>query len=301
MTPDSDASTGGSSSDGTAAAVNTTASAEASTRSPARQASGRANSAGPASRRWTRRTWTLVISVLMVAAFGLLGALVPIPYVAIGPGPTFNTLGAVDGKQVVTVHGTKTYPTRGQFRMVTVSETTQIHLFSGLGLWLSGREALAPRDEYFPPGQSQRQVDRQNVQMFKNSQTDAEVAALRYLHYPLKVVANRIVSGGPSDHKIAAGDQLLRVNGTRVGDAAGVVKVMSSTKPGQRIPVVLKSTTGAAHTVHITLGSSKDRSFGFLGIVPIDRSDVPFDIKISLQGIGGPSAGLIFALSVVDK
>jgi PDZ domain-containing protein len=76
---------------------------------------------------------------------------------------------------------------------------------------------------------------------------------------------------------------------------------MKTTKPGQRIPVVLRSAGGATHTVHITLGSAPERSYGFLGIYPGLRADVPFDVSIKLKGIGGPSAGMMFALGVVDK
>lgn len=54
-------------------------------------------------------------------------------------------------------------------------------------------------------------------------------------------------------------------------------------------------------TATVTLGRTEGRETGFLGVLPLDRADVPFEIKISLTDVGGPSAGLLFALSIVDK
>jgi Lon-like protease len=54
-------------------------------------------------------------------------------------------------------------------------------------------------------------------------------------------------------------------------------------------------------TTSITLGSRDDRESGFLGIEPANEPDVPFQIKISLAEVVGPSAGLMFALAIVDK
>ncbi len=53
-----------------------------------------------------RRILTLVVALLPIVVFGVLLAAVPVPYVALGPGPTFDTLGEVEGKQVVAIEGT---------------------------------------------------------------------------------------------------------------------------------------------------------------------------------------------------
>ncbi|MDT5194862.1 MAG: Lon-like protease, partial [Mycobacterium sp.] len=60
-----------------------------------------------------RRILTLVVALVPIVAFGVLLSAVAVPFVALGPGPTFNTLGEVDGKEVVDIEGTKVYPTSG--------------------------------------------------------------------------------------------------------------------------------------------------------------------------------------------
>jgi PDZ domain-containing protein len=249
----------------------------------------------------TRRTWTLVFSLIVLIALCLIGGFVQVPYVALGPGPTYDTLSSMDGTPVVAVAGRRTYPTNGQLRMVTVSLTSDVTLFAALGMWASGRYALAPRDDYYPPGQSDQQVEQQDVQQFKDSQSNAEVSALRYLHYPVSVVAQDVVSGSPADQRIKPGDKLVTVNGKQVASAEGVQAALANTLPGQTVDVVVQTGSQPPRDLKIKLGSNPDRKQGFLGITPAAHADVPFKITISLSDIGGPSAGLMFALAVVDK
>jgi PDZ domain-containing protein len=258
----------------------------------------------PAVRRtlgWSRRTWTLTWSLVLVATLGVIGGFVQIPYVALGPGPTYDTLGSNSGTQVVAVNGTRTYQTSGQLRMVTVSLTENVTLFGALGLWITGGYALAPREDYFSPGETEQQVQQQNVQQFKDSQSDAEVSALRYLHYPINVVAQQVVTGSPADRRILAGDRLVTVNGKNVASAEAVQNALVNTTPGQTVDIVAQTGNQAPRDLKIKLGSNPDRKQGFLGITPASHADIPFKITISLSNIGGPSAGLMFALAVVDK
>jgi PDZ domain-containing protein len=255
------------------------------------------------SKRLTRRGWTVLLSALLVVAFGLTGAFVQVPYVAIGPGPTYDTLGQAGGAPVIQITGHQTYPTAGELRMTTVSLNDQITLFGALGLWASGRYALAPREEYFKPGESDEQVQQENVKQFQDSQSNAEVAALRHLGFPIKVLAQEVVAGSPADKVLAAGDRLLNVNGKQITQEDDVRAALTGTKAGQTIPITFQHGTDAPRTSTLALAVNPDASQtqGFMGLQPIDRADVPFDVKVSLQDVGGPSAGLMFALAIVDR
>ncbi|SHG37729.1 YlbL family protein [Streptoalloteichus hindustanus] len=249
----------------------------------------------------SRRTWTLVLSFALVAAIGLLGGFVRVPYVALGPGPTYDTLGQYGGTDVVRLEGEPAQQTGGRLTMVTVSVTDDVSLFGAMGLWASGRYALAPREEFYPPGKSGKDVDQENSRAFRESQSSAEVAALRYLNYPTKVLAGEIVKGGAADGTIEPGDRLFEVNGQKVAKADEVKAALKGTRPGQQAQVVFQRGEQPRHTAQVTLGKADDREEGLLGVVPVDRPDVPFQIKIGLQAVGGPSAGLMLALAIVDK
>jgi PDZ domain-containing protein len=164
----------------------------------------------------TRRTWTLLVSLALAVALGLLGAFATVPYVALRPGPTFDTLGTVAGKTVVDIKGTQTYPATGHLNMTTVSVVDNVTLYTALALWVSGRSELLPRDEIYQPGLSEQQVETQNRQMFRDSEANAKAAALHYLGYPIDVVTGQVVSGGASSGKLAVGDRLLALDGHEV-------------------------------------------------------------------------------------
>lgn len=249
----------------------------------------------------SRRTWTLIVGMLLAGALVGLGAVGEVPYVALGPGPTYDTLGQLNGKTVVAIEGQTTYPTAGQLNMTTVSVTDDITLFDALGKWVSGRYAIVPREEIFPPTKTEEQVEQENAKAFQDSETNAEAAALTFLRYPTKVVVNTVVAQAPADGKLQPGDELVAINGVQIATADGVREALAATKPGQQVDVRYQrgATTGS---VSLTLASHPDDAQrGFLGVGPANHPDVPFDITISLADVGGPSAGLMFALAIVDK
>ncbi len=248
----------------------------------------------------SRRGWTVLLSVLLVAVFGVLGAIVTVPFVALGPGPTYDTLGETAGNPVIKISGEKTYPTSGELRMTTVSLTDGLTLFGALGLWVSGRYALDAREVYFPPGESDEAVRKENAQQFKYSQSNAEVAALRRLGYPVQVLALEVVPGSPAASVLAAGDELLVVNGKKITQSEDVRRAVAATRPGEAISLTFRHDGEPRRTESITLAKRDDREEGFMGLQPIDRADVPFTVDISLEDVGGPSAGLIFSLAILD-
>lgn len=243
-----------------------------------------------------------MVGIVLAAGLALTGATVAVPFVAEGPGPTFDTLGQVDGKTVVEVTGAQTFPTSGHLNMTTVSVTDQLTMFGALTRWFSGSSGIVPREAVFPPGLSEQQVDQENNRQFSESEANAEVAALSYLHLPTKVVVRTVTPGSPSAGILAPMDRLLAVNGRSVSSATQVTAALADTRPGQRAAVRYQRGDATAQETTLVLGTRPDdEPQGFLGITPAGQPDVPFHITISLGDIGGPSAGLMFALALVDK
>lgn len=249
-----------------------------------------------------RRTWTLLTSVVLVVAFGLLGAFVPVPFVALGPGPTYNTLGVDGDRPVIQVDGQRTFPTEGHLNMTTVSVTDQLSLFGALGLWASGRYALAPRELYYPPGKTEVEIEKENTKAFQTSQTTAEAAALNYLGYPTKVIASEVVAGSPADGVLAPGDELISANGEPVSDAAALHAALAGSKPGERVGIRYRHGDEPERSAEVELAEHPKRpGQGYLGVAASERPVADFDVEIRLAEVGGPSAGLMFALAIVDK
>src|SRR5215467_11901670 len=162
----------------------------------------------------SRRAATLVI-----AALGTVGALrvawfVQVPYVALTPGPTYNTLGPLGGKPIIQITGHRTYAATGHLNMVTVSyeggpgAVPPFSIFSALAAWLSPHDAVVPQSELFPPGQTQQQVIKQDTEEMVSSQQTATAAALCELGVKFKVIdtITKTITGLPAAGVLRPGD-----------------------------------------------------------------------------------------------
>jgi PDZ domain-containing protein len=248
-----------------------------------------------------RRVLTLLVALVPIMAFGALVSVVTVPFVSLGPGPTFDTLGEVDGKQVVDIEGTELHPTSGHLNMTTVSQRDGLSLGQALTLWMSGREQLVPRDLVYPPDKSKDEIDQANTQDFARSEDAAEYAALSYLDFPSAVTVETVNDLGPSAGKLQVGDAVDAVNGKPVANLDEFTALLKNTKPGDALVIDFRRKNAPPGVTTITLGSNEDRDYGYLGVGVRDAPWAPFTIDFNLANIGGPSAGLIFSLAVVDK
>jgi len=248
-----------------------------------------------------RRTLTLVVALVPILVFGLLLGLVTVPFVSLGPGPTFNTLGEYDGKAVVAIDGTPVKPTTGNLNMTTVSQRDGLSLGQALVLWGSGSQQLVPRDLVFPPEKSREDIEKSQNADFQNSEDNAEYAALNYLKFAKAVTVEKVTDPGPSAGKLQVGDAIDKVDGTPVPDVEAFTKILKATKPDQEITLDFRRKNAKPGTATVTLGRNDDRDYGFLGIAVQNAPWAPFTVDFNLANIGGPSAGLMFSLAVVDK
>lgn len=247
-----------------------------------------------------RRRWTLLTGLLLAFAVIVLGSTLPVALVALGPGPTFDTLAQVDGRPIVTVNGLMTYPTSGHLNMTTVSVSDRLTMFEALGQWAAADSKIVPREQVYPPGKTDQEVEQETQQSFATSELSAEVAALSYLHSPIKVTVGGVGDHSPAVGLLQPGDQLQAINGRPIESVNAVYDALRDTRPGQQV-VIRIVRGGTPRDVSVALGSRPDGPQGFLDVTPTGELPNPDEIKIGLADVGGPSAGLIFALAVVDK
>jgi PDZ domain-containing protein len=246
-----------------------------------------------------RRGVTVLLGALITTllSIGVLAA--PIPYVVLGPGPTVNTLGKENGKEVIQVSGRETSVSAGQLRLTTVGVQPNVKLLSAIAGWFSPDEAVVPRELIYPPGQTQQQVEQRNAEDFAASQTSAETAALRELGYPVQVAVKAVTPDGPSAGVLRAGDVITAVDGQPVPAAQRLTELVRA-KPAGATLTVAYTRDGAPATAAIT-SRAQDGGPPRIGVEIEQRQPHPFQLKIDLGDIGGPSAGLMFALGIVDK
>jgi Lon-like protease len=250
----------------------------------------------------SRRLVTLATGGVMLVVLAVIGARLPVPYAALGPGPTLDTLGSVGNQQIISVSGRAPNPVAGHLNLTTVSVTDHLDLFSALRGWFDGQIAVVPREELFPPDQTPQQVDEQNARDFAQSESDAVVAALRELKIPEKVVVQDLSDdSSPSKGKLRTGDVLVTLNGTAVPDLAALEKVLTATPAGTTVTVDYLRSRKAA-SAQVRLGKAPKRQGGALGVLVAMNPVPPYDVSIKVgEDIGGPSAGLMFALGILEK
>src|SRR6266700_2383166 len=198
-------------------------------------------------------------ATLMVAAAGVLIALAvavisPVPFVALTPGPTLNTLGTLSGKPLIRIKGHPSYPANGHLNMVTVSfvggPRTHFNIFAALRSWLSPDDAVVPEQEIFTPGQTPQQVAKQDVEEMANSQQTATVAALCQLKISFKTVdtVRATVKGMPAAGVLHRGDVITAVDSKPVGCRADAATLIKDRKPGAPVQLpVLRVVLGREH------------------------------------------------------
>jgi Lon-like protease len=253
----------------------------------------------------SHRLVTLIIAGACVLIGLAVAALTSVPYVALTPGPTLNTLGTPRGKPLIQISGHRTFPTSGHLNMVTVSYTggpgTTFNIFNALGAWLKPDDAVVPAQEIFGQGQTQQQVQQQDTQQMVGSQEDATAAALCYLHIPFQTIdkVQAVVTGMPADGVLRAGDVITAVDGTKVDCRHSIVTMIKDRTPGAPVRLTIKRN---GVTTAVRVGTKKFDGTPVIGVKLATPAYVfPFTVKINIPGVGGPSAGMMFALAIIDK
>ena len=252
----------------------------------------------------SRRTVTLLVAGIGVVAAALAAALLPVPYVILSPGPTLNTLGRTSDGPLITISGHPTYPTAGHLNLVTVSflggPGDGFNVFTALRAWLTPHDAVVPEQELFPSGQSEQQVERQDTLQMVGSQQDAEAAALCVLniHFTTLDTVTQTEKGMPAAAALKPGDQITAVDGTPIGCSHDTGTLIRQHPPGSQVTLtVLRN----GRTEHITLKTANVQGHSVIGVYLTENFRFPFTIRIKVGDIGGPSAGMMFALGIVDK
>ena len=266
-------------------------------------------------RRHVRGASTGVVPLAIGIVLLLVMGLTPTPYAIKQPGPVFNALGDVTLKEgeppvpVLTVDGAASYDTgAGRLNVMTVnvagSPRTQPGWFESLIAYLTPSSDVVPIEVYYPPGQSLEDRTAANQQLMQSSQSDAIAAALRHEGYTVGVaiIVREVRADGASVGLLEPGDKFLRIDGETVTSAEQVTAAVNATE-GQR-PLAIEVERGGA-VVAVSVMPKVETVNGttrpLLGITSGGAYDFPVDITVQLGDVGGPSAGLVFALAIVDK
>ncbi len=255
----------------------------------------------------TRQTWTAFVSAFVFVGLSILLVVVPVPFVSWSPGGTRDTLGNAGNEPIIRVSGIETFPTPGRLDMTIVSITpadARLSLPQALlSYWLPHRDAL-PRDSVYAPGKSAEEVESEDADMMETAQDDAVVAALRADGQPVTELpaVYSVTVGGPAHKRLLPGDLIVAVDGTATEDDDAVKELIRKHKVGEKVSFeVIRAKV--PNTISVTTAESPTQADGPVVGITLGKGfrytpDISFDFG---QRIGGPSAGLVFALAIYDK
>ncbi|MFD8969619.1 S16 family serine protease [Streptomyces sp. NPDC059568] len=126
----------------------------------------------------------LALCALPIAVLFAVVGVAPLPYAVAQPGMTVDVLGTDKGRQVITIGGASTRTTEGQLRMTTIEATgpsADVDLGDVVDGWFRADRAVLPREAVYPSGESDKEIEKHNVQDMVQSQNSATTAALGYL------------------------------------------------------------------------------------------------------------------------
>ncbi|KKX96266.1 ATP-dependent serine peptidase containing a PDZ domain protein [Microbacterium sp. Ag1] len=251
--------------------------------------------------------WALIVALLALVLLTFL----PSPYVIQRPGPVYDTLGTAkgaDGEQVplISVEGAETFETAGTLDLTTVQvvgnrERTPSWFELALA-WMDSSKAVVPLDSVFPQGVTTEQRDERNATLMVDSQHEATAAALNELGYDTgaQVVVVDAVADSPADGVLEADDVITAIDGTALTSATQLREAIQAAGGAPVQLTVVRD--GAEQTVEVTPEehTEGDKTAWLIGITLRTDYDFEIDVTIQLDNVGGPSAGMMFALGIID-
>jgi Lon-like protease len=240
-----------------------------------------------------RRIWLTVL--IIAGALVALGGSITLPYYSIGPGP------ARDVEPLIRIDGHPTFGSAGHFVLTSVL-FRQLTPFTAVTAWLDPDLAVVPRSTLFAPGESSEQEQTRAISQMDQSKLDAASVVLkRVTDYPREhghgVLVESTQPGCAAQGRLFPGDLIRSVDGTEIDSVRQASRAIGGAPSGSRLAfdLTVDGKPESVSLVRAPCGGSKDPLVG----VRLMNS-FPIGISIATGDIGGPSAGLMFALGLYD-
>ena len=204
---------------------------------------------------------------------------------------------------LVTIDGARTYDSEGSLLLTTV-HLGRANVYYALRAWLDPAASVLTERELLPPGQTDREYERLSLsQMDQSKIAGVAVALQRVTEYPAThgpgVIVQDTALGTPAAGRLFPGDLIVEVDDRPLADLEQLRKAIAYAGEGRSLRMTVRPLEGGEErdvTIRTIFDESQQQPI--IGILPI--ANFPFDVTIESKSIGGPSAGLMWTLGVVD-
>ncbi len=219
----------------------------------------------------------------------------PLPYFSWGPGPAREIV------PLIHVEGAPTYGSSGHLVMTTI-RFTQVTALGALAAWIDPEQAVVNEDVVYPAGLSPSEEEQRAISQMDQSKIDAAAVALSEVtDYPREHGPGALVefvgSGCPAEGRLFPGDLIVRIGGEQVDSRREASRLIDAVPADEPIEFRVEA-DGEAHDVRVTRGRCPETDEPLIGILLVEP--FPFEITIESGDVGGPSAGLMWAVGLYD-
>ena len=237
--------------------------------------------------------------LVLVLVAAIVAMFVPLPYDTISPGSSRQV------NDLVLVQHTKTYPPRGKILYTTVSVRERVNAYALLWGWLNSDVAVVS-DRSVRGSVSPKQFQQLNVQAMTDSKKTAEAVALEHLGYHVLqgrgALVRAVVAGSPAAAILQPNDVIVAVDGKPVAVRDEAVDDIKARKPGDHVRLSVVRGQGSPRALEAVLRPGPDGGPQLGVTLDTEGLDVklPFEINIDSGSVVGPSAGVAYALELID-
>jgi PDZ domain-containing protein len=222
---------------------------------------------------------------------------VELPVFVVGPGPAREVVPLID------IDGRTTYQPDGRLLLTTVN-VGRVNTYDAVAAWLDPTYEVFSERAIIPRGQTDSEYQRVSLSQMDASKVAAVAVALdEYTEYPREhrpgVIIQATVPGTPAHGVLFPGDLVTAVGGRRLAGLDAFIAIIEEAGPGGVLRLEVRPVEGGdSRSVRISPVVRAGRAEPIIGVQAVEN--FPFDVRIESGTIGGPSAGLMWALGVAD-
>ena len=259
-----------------------------------------------------------VVSIALLVGVVLAAPLqAPSPYMLVTPGGAYDI-----GSRVRLPDEQRREMGRLAFTAVYELDSTWLDVFrarardelesvgaDGLRDWLRDAPAeVVPAAEIRPPGTSQQQVNETNKRLIDESKPVAAVVGLRAAGYDVAITGQgaeveSLLPGLPAQGVLRVGDIIVAVDGQPTPTVTDLQEAIRRRAVGQEVRLTIRRDGQEQEVVVGTRESPTEPGRPLIGVtISTYLFDVrlPFPVDVESDNVGGPSAGFMFALGILD-
>lgn len=253
----------------------------------------------------SRKSGVLAATGLLTSLLIAVLTILPSPYAIEEAGPTYDTLASKDGVPLIDIEGAPTYDSTGELRLTTVALSTGDKRVFTVGrviqAFVSSGSTVAPVERVYSTPQEQQEEAQQSADDWISSQESATVSALEAggTVVPATMTVASIMDTSNAKGVLEIGDVITAADGVKLVSYSELTSALQAREPGDSITLTVDRAGQSVDVAFDLIAADDGRALMGISIDP--TFNLPVHVKVAIDSVGGPSAGMMFALAIMDK